>query len=278
MNIRSSRRRNHIGIPVSGIAIASLLILSSINTAYAFYTWVDEKGQLHVTDYPKPQKPVPDESAGPDQEKKITEPAMQESAAKPGQPTTVGEKAVVQSVLTGTVASALKGEQKTTPPPPMQGKLTTAPQPTVAPTTQPTVSAVQARPATPQAVPVQRGMQGLEQSPFAAIVLLILLVLGYLYFSLCLFLIARKLNVAGAWMAWVPILQVFTFISCAHKPVWWFLLLLVPIVNFFITIYLWMSIAENLGREKWFALLMLVPVVNLIYMGVLAFSKQQTAS
>ena len=98
--------------------------------------------------------------------------------------------------------------------------------------------------------------------------------LVYLYFSLCLYLIARKLNLSGAWMAWVPILQVFTFIGCAGKPAWWFLLLLVPIVNFFVTIYLWMCIAENLGREKWFALLTLVPVVNLIYMGVLAFSKE----
>ncbi len=104
-------------------------------------------------------------------------------------------------------------------------------------------------------------------------VFLVILVLAYVYVSLCIFLIARKLNVAGAWMAWIPIIQVFPFIASASKPAWWVLLLLVPIVNMFVSIYLWMCITENLGREKWFALLMLVPVVNIIYMGVLAFSK-----
>ena len=102
---------------------------------------------------------------------------------------------------------------------------------------------------------------------------LLFVFLVYLYFSLCLYLIAKKLNLSGTWMAWIPILQVFTFIACAGKSAWWVLLLLVPLVNFFVILYLWMCIADNLGKEKWFALLTLVPVVNLIYMGVLAFSK-----
>ena len=39
-----------------------------------------------------------------------------------------------------------------------------------------------------------------------------------------------------------------------------------------------MCISENLGKDKWFGLLMLVPVVNLIYLGMLAFSKQDAGS
>ena len=37
-----------------------------------------------------------------------------------------------------------------------------------------------------------------------------------------------------------------------------------------------MCIVENLGRNKWLGLLILVPIVNLVYMGVLAFSKQES--
>jgi hypothetical protein len=106
-----------------------------------------------------------------------------------------------------------------------------------------------------------------------ALVFIGILVAFYVFFSLCLYLIAKKLNVEAAWTAWVPLLNLWAFVGSAGKPWWWMLLLFVPVVNFFIGIYLWMCIVENLGKNKWLGLLMLVPVVNLVYMAVLAFSK-----
>jgi hypothetical protein len=53
--------------------------------------------------------------------------------------------------------------------------------------------------------------------------------------------------------------------------------LLVPLVNIFVSIYLWMCITENLGRNKWLALLMLLPIINFIFLGILAFSKTGTS-
>ena len=103
---------------------------------------------------------------------------------------------------------------------------------------------------------------------------LFFLIVGYLYFSLCLYFIARKLNVSNPWIAWVPIFQIMTLLEWASKPAWWALLFFVPLVNFIVQIYIWMCLSENLGRDKWSGLLMLVPVVNLIYLGMLAFSKQ----
>ena len=44
-------------------------------------------------------------------------------------------------------------------------------------------------------------------------------------------------------------------------------------MSFIVGIMLWMSISENLGRNKWLGLLMLLPIANFIYIGVLAFSK-----
>lgn len=95
----------------------------------------------------------------------------------------------------------------------------------------------------------------------------------YVFFSLCMYLIAKKLNVPAAWTAWVPLLNLWAFVGSAGKPWWWILLLFVPLLNFFIGVYLWLCITENLGKNKWLGLLMLVPIVNMIFLAVLAFSK-----
>lgn len=109
---------------------------------------------------------------------------------------------------------------------------------------------------------------------FAMILILIEIAL-YIFFSLCLFLIAKKLNIPAPWTAWIPIIQIWTIVVSAGKPWWWILLLLVPIVNIIVGIYLWVLITENLGRNKWLGLLMLVPIINFVFLGILAFSKSE---
>jgi hypothetical protein len=111
---------------------------------------------------------------------------------------------------------------------------------------------------------------------FVAAFFMIIVVLSagiYIYCSLCLFLIAKKLNVPSPWTAWIPIVQIWTLLQAAGKPCWWVLLLWIP----FVFIYVWMCITENLGRNKWLGLLIipLIPIVSLVYIGVLAFSKQE---
>ena len=98
----------------------------------------------------------------------------------------------------------------------------------------------------------------------------------YVFFSLCLFLIAKKLNVPAPWTAWIPIVNIWTLVTCAGKPVWWLILCFIPVVNFFVFIYLYMCITENLGRNKLLGLLMLVPLVNMVFLGWLAFSKPES--
>jgi len=118
---------------------------------------------------------------------------------------------------------------------------------------------------------------GLFSGLFAGfmIIYLVIAIASYIYTSLCLFLIAKKLDVPAPWTAWVPLIQVWTFVTAAGKPWWWILLLLVPIVSIIAGIYLWVCITENLGRNKWLGLLMLVPIVNFVFMGILAFSKSE---
>lgn len=99
----------------------------------------------------------------------------------------------------------------------------------------------------------------------------------YIYYSLCLFLIAKKLDVPAPWTAWIPLIQLWTFVVSAGKPGWWVLLFLVPLVNFFVGIYLWICVTENLGKNKWLGLLILVPLVGILYPGWLAFSKTESS-
>jgi hypothetical protein len=123
-------------------------------------------------------------------------------------------------------------------------------------------------------------LQGVLPGMFAgfATILILVEIAFYIFFSLCLFLIAKKLNVPAPWTAWIPIVQIWTIVASAGKPWWWILLLLVPIVNIVIGIYLWVLITENLGRNKWLGLLMLVPIVNFVFLGILAFSKSEGGS
>ena len=109
--------------------------------------------------------------------------------------------------------------------------------------------------------------------PFSPAILIAIFAAMYILICLPIFLIARKLNVPGAWTAWIPIIQVWAILKSADKPLWWVLLMLVPLVNLFVFIYIWMCITENLGKNKWLGVLMLVPLVSILFPYYLAFSK-----
>ncbi|MEW5763560.1 MAG: DUF5684 domain-containing protein [Acidobacteriota bacterium] len=95
----------------------------------------------------------------------------------------------------------------------------------------------------------------------------------YLYFSLCLYKIAQKTGVQNAWMAWIPILQIVPLLEAGGKPIWWILLLLVPLLNLVIGIILWMAVAERRGKPAWVGILILVPFVGIFVPAYLAFSE-----
>lgn len=108
------------------------------------------------------------------------------------------------------------------------------------------------------------------------IIMLVIVLAVYIFCSLCLFRIAKKLNVSAPWTAWIPLVNLWTVVTAAGKPWWWILLMFIPIAGPFIGVYLWMCITENLGRNKWLGLLLLVPIAGFVWMGILAFSKSET--
>ncbi len=107
------------------------------------------------------------------------------------------------------------------------------------------------------------------------IVWLVLILAVYVYVAVCLMKIAKKTGTANAWLAWIPILNVFLMLQIARKPLWWFILMLIPIVNIVISIIVWMEIAKAVRKPEWLGILMIIPMVNLVVPGYLAFSKME---
>ena len=64
------------------------------------------------------------------------------------------------------------------------------------------------------------------------------------------------------WAAIVPLYNLIVLLRIAGKPAWWFLLMLIPFVNFFVLIAVVVSIARNFGKGIGFAigLLLLAPI------------------
>ena len=219
-------------------------------TYAAMHRWVDEKGRVWITDYPKPNSTkkhtqeanAPDSPQAPDTS--IDKPAPDQEDQKHDFP---GLSALPENVRKHVTDL------------------------------------------------VQRGGSSLMSGSSLVMVSAFMVLFGfvlYIYISFCLYMIARKVGVADAWTAWIPIVNLWTFVESAGKPWWWTAIIVglslssvVPIagialglLNLGVVIYLWMCISENVGKNRWLGLLMLVPIVNLFYPAVLAFSKIEPLS
>ncbi|MCX6765811.1 MAG: DUF5684 domain-containing protein [Candidatus Moranbacteria bacterium] len=106
---------------------------------------------------------------------------------------------------------------------------------------------------------------------FGLIPLLIFLTI-YVYFAVCLMVIARKTATANSWFAWVPILNMILILQIAKKPLWWLILFLIPLANIVIGILVWMEIAKARNKPDWVGVLTIVPVIGFFIPAYLAFS------
>ena len=109
--------------------------------------------------------------------------------------------------------------------------------------------------------------------PAAALLFVVVIVLGlYVYMSLALQTIANKTGTANAWLAWIPIVNLFLLLNIAKKPLWWFLLFLIPLVNLVFLVIVWMEVAKACRKPDWLGILMIVPLVNIVLPGYLAWA------
>ncbi len=121
---------------------------------------------------------------------------------------------------------------------------------------------------------------------FIVLVLLFILAL-YLYTSLALMAVAKRLKDPAPWLAWIPIANLVLMARLA-KMHWWPVLLLIgaliPLLGIFFALafavfaFIWQwKICEARKRPGWWALLQLIPFVGgiwgLVMWGLLAWSK-----
>lgn len=264
-------------------AFMLIIFFSSLPSSFAIYQWVDEKGTIHITDYPKPgtqpaehENEAPSSPGGP---AKVTAPSREIQQGTRLEMTLTPSSPAVQTPQSMETAKPAEPSAPMPAQQPRQDAVSpvaktnqAVPMLGIPPTSGEAPSATP-MPSMPNTAPSPRAVAAFAAG-FLSIFLFMLAGL-YLYFSLCLFLIAKKLNVPAAWTAWVPILQIWAFFGSAGKSLWWFLLFFIPLVNAIVGIYLWMCIAENLGKNKMLGLLMLIPIANLVFVGVLAFSEQE---
>jgi hypothetical protein len=113
------------------------------------------------------------------------------------------------------------------------------------------------------------------------VIYLIVIIAVYIYMGLALMKVAQRTKTENAWLAWVPIGNVYLMSKIAKMPWWPMLLFIIPIVNIvaivFIFIWTW-KICEARNRPGWWSLVTIVPVIggiwSLIMWGILAWGKK----
>lgn len=109
---------------------------------------------------------------------------------------------------------------------------------------------------------------------------LIALLAGYfvVLLAIVVFMIACQWKIyskAGkpGWACLVPIYNIVVLLEIVKKPIWWLILMLIPIVNIVIAIIILVELAKAFGKDAGFAIgLLLLPIV---FYPMLAFGSAQ---
>ncbi len=102
---------------------------------------------------------------------------------------------------------------------------------------------------------------------------IILWIAVYVFFALVLMALAKRTKTPNAWLAWIPIANIFLLLMIAKRPLWWFILMLIPFVNIVVGIIVWLDIIKLRGKAWWWIILLFIPIVNIIALCILAWGK-----
>jgi hypothetical protein len=86
------------------------------------------------------------------------------------------------------------------------------------------------------------------------------LVIGIVWAVLVLVAGWKMFEKAGqqGWVAIVPILSTFGLLKIVHRPLWWFILLLIPLVNVVVVVIMMVDLGRAFGRGLGMALLLVL--------------------
>ncbi|MBF0458931.1 MAG: DUF4124 domain-containing protein [Nitrospirae bacterium] len=250
------------------LILAVLLILLSVSLTQniaeaALYRWIDKSGQSHVTDYPPPNEE--DTEATSQEDTKKPEAAPPETKASPVPPVTVATPKPV-TPTPPPVAAATPQPSKTTPSAPPAIAATPAPaQP-------PAAAARTPRPLPKPGITAPKGKipeNGVSKGfplPFNLRVVFLSVLLFIIFAGIIhnyyFYKIAVRLSVPMPWMAWIPILNIYTMVQASGRPLWWILIIVfMPIL----AVVPWIDICERLGINKKYGLLYIALVIGPIF-------------
>lgn len=87
-----------------------------------------------------------------------------------------------------------------------------------------------------------------------------------------LWLVYSKAGRSG-WLIFIPIVNVYVMLRIAGKPGWYLLLLLIPIVNFFVLIFMWIDLGKAFGKGIPFGLGLIF--FHWLFVIILAFGQSE---
>ena len=97
----------------------------------------------------------------------------------------------------------------------------------------------------------------------------------HLVMAVALWRMAERTKTEPKWFALVPLLNIALFLKIAKKPLWWLILLFIPIVNFIMLVVATMALCERFGMNKWWGLASLISPFNLILYLYLAYGTEK---
>ncbi len=92
----------------------------------------------------------------------------------------------------------------------------------------------------------------------------------YVFACYCLKLICEKAGHPPGVLIWIPIVQLVPLLTVAKLPIWFIILIFIPLVGIVVSIYMWVKICQARGKSGWLVLLGIIPIIFLPY---LAFSE-----
>ena len=102
-------------------------------------------------------------------------------------------------------------------------------------------------------------------------ILYVVVILGVSIFMIAaMWKLFSKAGLPG-WGAIIPIYNTYLMLKVAGKPGWWLILYFIPVVNFVISIIVFVGVAENFGKGGGYAVgLIFLPI---IFIPILAFGS-----
>jgi hypothetical protein len=113
----------------------------------------------------------------------------------------------------------------------------------------------------------------LSSSPFSMTEGMLIFIIALVIFQIvCMMKLFEKAGKPG-WAAIVPIYNFIVLLEIIGKPVWWFILVLIPIVNIIVLIMIWHQLSLSFGKDVLFTLGLIF--LGFIFYPILAFGSAQ---